>query len=601
MRRSLRQLLMQSAGRPVWIHPAKNSCVILLKPSLTWSGRLHNADRYKRLLLGRKAVGKSFLLQELQAAAATHLRDRNLKCVKIDCSSVGSASCLVGAIAQQIGGRCNVIDTWNRLRGQRLHERREQLELWLQKHRVYVFCVIDELQHVFMAACPHGGSIVDELSGFGSSKSGVIHWVLNGSSADLRELFTGRYPYPAPNYPRYCKRDLNDTKFVPMTIAPFLEANDFRELVAFHATHLSRATPPSDAEVSQLYLATGGLPGAVHECLMHTVPRVSAYATSAKGLGAAGSADVSSLILRAIANTLDGLLAVREDASDLDTYSRWTQWLDYRTLEANVKALATAASVPLPSAAVLLASCYNLADRGLLRFQNERSRNVSFGSPTILHELVNDATALTVEEIVALRTASRAPGDSADMAGNVALRLISMRAAAQSAEPLFGFRVGPSSATADAPVDDFRVGTVPAVEPPADAIVHRVWKEVYVAPGQSAPGDALGADGVVLVPGESNRFHAFRIQLQLWSGELTAANAGEIVRKFSSMSATAASAYAAAGAPLSQQTWILATTAAVAPPAREVLSNSAVTLWDKQWLAAHVWPGNVKAIHERFR
>ena len=65
-------------------------------------GGLRDCNRFNRLLLGRKAVGKTYLLEKLCLAAKKHLGGRRLACCVLDCTQLETAS-LVEELGPLVG------------------------------------------------------------------------------------------------------------------------------------------------------------------------------------------------------------------------------------------------------------------------------------------------------------------------------------------------------------------------------------------------------------------------------------------------------------------------------------------------------------------
>lgn len=551
-------------------------------------GRLVDRDRYKRLLLGRKGVGKTTLLQRLLAVATTMLQRHGIICVYLDYSDAASAPTPLEAV---VAGLPAAFQLFLRLRLSFAapHRHIAIVESFLRSRGITVFAVVDELQNVYRP-CERGMAIIGQLSALGASKAGVLHWVLSGSSAYLRQLVTARVEYPSKEWPNYTKLDLNGTKFVPVTIEPFVEPQDFRSLV--HRLVPEGVEPPVEAALGELYLRTGGVPSFVAERLARGPVAVDTFVLSSKGIGRRDATDTESVFLRALLEVVNAFVPVGREGSesDLDVYARWTSMVSFDGVAAR------AIELGAPRTAVL-STCYNLADRGLVRFHASGS-TVGFGSAMMMQQLWTDDTALTHEEVVALRKGNQATvagGD--DLAGSVTLRMIAVKAVQSDA---FGFRI-PSSLplpTALSPVPPLAVGYT---RHSAERVVNRMWKELLTRSASSQLRDSLGADGVVILPAEPGGHPAWRIQVKISSAEVTAARAEEWVKGLLSQRLKAQDVYSAAGLPLKTQTLVLATTADLLPQARAWLEGRGIVIWDRAFLAEHVWPDNVKLIGERFR
>ena len=624
-------------SRSEFVDGIANSLVQLVR------GGLVDCNRFNCLLLGRKAVGKTFLLKALTDAASEHLSTRRLRCVTLTYAThLARARSFVDILAPAVGYKPPHA-------GEPLASSGPSTTMsgvpafikWLVDQDLYLFCTADELQFVYTADCEFGGDLIRELLTFGDSSFGRILWVLSGSSSDLRRLATGKWAGDARTYPHYRGLDLNGTKFVPASIYPFLSADDFSGLVDFLLEHPGGAAHPLTLALWQLYLYTGGVPGATRAALGGG--SASQYSTSSKGLGGITSGDRYSLILKAVLDVIDAQVGIKPqpqgasgaageggitarpvgitarpvgggdcsgpDESDTDdgvleltVCARWTHWVPL----ASVKEVNNLR--PEPSQRVdpslFEAACYDLADRGLLRYDDTK-QEVSLGSPRILLDILDDRTHVTVEEAIALRTRNQGIKAGTDVAGDVTLRLIATRTARQprpgGAAPgtlsPFGFHIIALPPTAAAGrLESLVLGG--RIKHTAAQVVHRMWRE--------GASDELGADGTVLEPAlsDTEKFDASRIQVKVRTGRLVASSdkvkgdsVDDIIQRFSRHRETTNQQYAAAGLPLASQRWILATTQNVLPGAMEALTAAGITLWDRPWLATHaVWPLSVRRL-----
>lgn len=551
-------------------------------------GRLVNMDRYKRLLLGRKGVGKTTMLHRLLKVASTMLGRHGLICVYLDYSDAASAPMPLESVVAALPTAFRLFLQARLLMAPR-YEHIAIVESFLHNRGITVFAVVDELQNVYRA-CKQGKRIIGQLSALGASKAGVLHWILSGSSAYLRQLVTARLDFPSGDWPNYTKLDLNETKFVPVTIEPFVEPADFRSLV--RQLVLDGVTPPDEAALGELYLRTGGVPSFVAERLARGTLAVDSFVVSSKDIGRRGATDSDSIFLRALLEVMNAFVPVgREDSEpDLDVFGRWTSMVAYDDVAGRAIELGVAP-------AAVLSTCYNLADRGLVRFHTSGC-TVGFGSAMMMQELWNDGPALTAEEVVALRKGNQATaGGGDDLAGSVTLRMIALKAALSDA---LGFRI-PSLLTlptAISPVQPLTPGCRPLE---AARVVNRMWKELPSRSPSSQQRDSVGTDGVVILPAVEGRHPLWRIHVKISSVQVTVAKAQEWVARMLMHRRKADDDYAAAGLPLGTQTLVLATTADLHLDARTWLVDSGIVIWDRAFLARNVWPDHVKLIGERFR
>lgn len=238
------------------------------------AGKLKNQNRFRRLLLGRKGVGKTTFLQGLLEAAHTtygsklltqyisyatstellavqlfrrletegilptlaeYLTETNLerylspealnliktnelsvyKLLLISETQARAMKFSPGA-ADHIATAASFIPLFARI------------SAWLAKHGKFLFLVVDELQNVFTGSFHNGDEIIRELLALGDNQDGRIHCILSGSSTNLRQLAFAEIPMTSElvsHYPNYKAVDLNSTKFQACWIYPFLDAD----------------------------------------------------------------------------------------------------------------------------------------------------------------------------------------------------------------------------------------------------------------------------------------------------------------------------------------------------------------------------------------
>jgi len=582
--RQVGQHICMDSTRKAFVRDAASTLVHLVH------GHLKGRDGYRRVLLGRKGVGKTYLLRTLHAVATKRFRKDGLLCVWVDYEDKINARRPLHAAVRQLGwipGLASSILVTRKSTSEYVHF----VENALQWMGVRLFVVVDEVQNAFMTDCRRGREIINEFEVVGASKNGVTHWVLCGSSHYLRGLITGQHNIKHMHeigFTHYGRDNLNGRKFVPIPIFPFLDTDDFRSLVAHHRRVGSLKELDND-ELGKLYLKTCGIAGDVAALAINPEAAANAWAKSSKGLGHPSAQDNESHVLRTVAQLTDATVSIMLDADDaLKTYSRWTTPVSLTDLRSHLitRKLCEACDVePI---------CYRLSDRGLLRYFENDNPTVSLGSPVIIQNMWTDATALNIDEIAALRTGNR--NNDKDVAGNTSLRLIAFAARQESAIVTFGFKIGeaPDAITG---VQTLRLGTDANLS--IDAVLNKMWKET-LAQLSKPERDALGADGVVVTVGESMTV-AHRIQVKIKKGRLESKEAKDIIQRFACNEKATMDAYKAAGISLNCQRWILASTQDVDPEVRKQLSNAKVDLWDKSFLAKNVWPPHVKLIDKRFQ
>ena len=126
-------------------------------------------------------------------------------------------------------GRCHrraLHDTEFDLRP-RAEQRMRQLEALLRRQDKRV-CGAGRVDNVFHSAEDVARQTFDDAYLFGSSRSGLVHCIVTGSSSVLRQLCFARLPRELlAEYPGYAKKDMNDTKYIARWMYPFLSEKDF--------------------------------------------------------------------------------------------------------------------------------------------------------------------------------------------------------------------------------------------------------------------------------------------------------------------------------------------------------------------------------------
>jgi hypothetical protein len=314
--RALTEKLVAHVQRHVYLDDSRERFVTDSCETLTQlvTGRLVNADRYRRSLLGRKNIGKTYLLRALQEAAQAVLGASIITCF-VDYSAVRYARVPTDRVVAALGWRWQA--WWRCWVPLVVHAdmRLAHLEKALAEADPpkYVFGVVDELQNVYKRHCTRGTDIIDELSALGASKAGVMHWIISGSSQDLRALITAKLPQERlADFPNYAAVDLNGTKFVPKNIFSFLSVSDCRPACRQVA---SDAKVPLDSRTldplrnGELYLHTGGVAGSIRDALKRRDPPGDAYLQCCKGLGRRGDTPAKHHAARAVeGGNIDGNL-----------------------------------------------------------------------------------------------------------------------------------------------------------------------------------------------------------------------------------------------------------------------------------------------------
>jgi hypothetical protein len=221
-------------------------------------GKLVDANRFRRLLLGCKGVGKSTLLTQLASCARDCFSKRGLVTVVLK------------------GSTCNdlPVDVIRRACGVRLRpaapggSRVDALDAALVAKRLFVFLLVDEVQQIF-ARHPAGSDAIAELTELGDSVAGRVHVIMTGSGSVTRRLCFGKLRMgsdEALQYRWYSGCDMNSTKYNAVTVFPFLGPDFVGALDTMcrrRGSSLGQVMAELEGSVAELYLLTSGVAGAM--------------------------------------------------------------------------------------------------------------------------------------------------------------------------------------------------------------------------------------------------------------------------------------------------------------------------------------------------
>jgi len=249
-------------------------------------GKLVGKNRFRELLLGLKAVGKSKILKTLEAYVENYFQSVLPIYVTYDASETLPSKRIFDRLSEKHPSTADEISELGLCSKVELSDRVESLERFLQKKNLRILLLVDEFNLVYKKKADIGQPIVAELSLFASSDLGVNHCVVSGSSTVLRRLaFAKLATHEMPDFPSYKGIDLNSTKLQPSWIFPVITAMEFRELVTKRG---------EKDQLLERFLCSGGRPGLVDETDVDNI----AYSLTSKfhGLGE----DLSSRILLSI-------------------------------------------------------------------------------------------------------------------------------------------------------------------------------------------------------------------------------------------------------------------------------------------------------------
>jgi hypothetical protein len=551
------------------------------------TGKLTGRNDFRRALLGRKGVGKTWLLKAIQSACNNlNLKRFGLLLVYLDDEN-SSKLTPVDAIVQQLPVRFQKIVNPELASS---HTPVTILANFLQKHGYYVFGIFDEFHNVFrISSMDHAKEVVRQLSSIGDNTSGIFHWILSGSSTYLRKIITAKLE-DTKGFPYYTNMDLNGTKFQFRSIFPFLDREDFLQYLKFIKS--------PNKDIYNLYISTGGvarlLAGVASEVACES-PNPD-YAAKSKGTFHShpvnGPQDSTTVLFRSIAVALDleDRLNPTNTNSDLfDEAVSWTTLVRKGIVETSFDQLYKGAE--RLNFTVL---CYDLADKGHIRYL-DKSEMIGFMSPYIFCEVFTGAVRLRLEEAMALRTGNQVVGSSKekDLAGDVTLRLIAI--AASKSPQIFNMKVE----------YDPTISTLPELNLSRidQTLVQKMCKEVIGTGGSGKGNDAAGGDGIVVnIDEDSKVIVLHRIQVKIYV-DLKHSDAEKVCQRFSTMEKQVEKCFAIFPEYTVQQRFILATTGNIRPidDAEKCLKEKGVTIWGKKFLADNVWTEDIKYLGKKFK
>ena len=580
--------------------------------SCLMKGELNKQNRFRRLLLGCKAVGKTTLLKSLLKAANTayplyvSYADTKVRLGRIICHHLRKSG-IKPNISESLEEACVDEPTCNIILQQQLdlydlllHDESyfrgcgivpgmagrivsaasqpplfTRLSALLQSADKKLFLVVDELNDVYMGAFPEGRLTIDDILALGEDASGQINCIISGSSTRLRQLAFAKLPNELKsNYPNYTGVDLNSTKYQPRWIYPFLDVDSFLCLYRT-INHMPDNYVPSEEEtdaLSELFIKTGGSPGVLSECLQNR--ESSTYHVSAKSVKFDPEPDERAQVFQAIYEALP----------------RCTDNLNHLTFAA-----ATTHLIPTHLAKSLAdhpeSILYDMADAGLIRYitctDDPTLKRIGFGSP-----LVYFTVAMQGKLIVTAFEAAALYMPSGHKMGVVAEN-VTCRFLAKAFEKI---------AKVPNPV---KFSEISPLNLNKEGDEHPVSFDHYVMYKELMHGrDAFGADAVVLIPDDHKSSIAYHVQVKLGTSTISTEaekgvkqdSAEDIAAKFFSREKLALEAYKRSGIPLSNLFRYLATTRSITPAALEYFKHKNISVLDEEFLFEHVWPKEIKCL-----
>lgn len=607
------------------------------------NGELVQMNRFRRLLLGRKAVGKTrFLTAVLEAA----WKEGHILPCFVDyvdpCTAVFPASAMLSAAPvpvrvvhaiYKLGIMLGFVDP-------RHHHPVDVVNMALGSCGYHMLVVLDELQHVYSGSCLFGKQIIGQVSKLGGLDGRAVHCIISGSSSHLRMLATAKLSNELKSdYPHYTGVDLNSTKFSPRWIYPFLDEKSFRSFVSAFAQRekswvWQRSSSPAasdstsiddiredatsdsactydivvdaasdststedildDAAMQRLYFTSGGNAGCIMDQLRSSSENSrQSYTHSARRVNNVTETRLLTAMLQVVQAARD-----RSSVTETAGLADMTQWTSLVSVESVVREFQhpsredSSVSVDMSGGSNCIGSninslAYRLADRGVLRFNDtSMSPTIGFGSPQVYLDVVSwHRTCLTVHELVVLKLATEA-GE------RVALRLLASKASSWLGVDLDDSSVNnlviPSTQTRSNRHSHSAWATTLCS---GAIILNRMWKECY----KTEAKDCFGADAVVPTMTDDGLV-AHRIQLKLGCAKIKMEEMTTIVNKLKTHLPTTQRLYKDAGFEFTSQKLYIVTTRSCDPEVVSYCEQKKVIFVGAGLLTDKVWPDEVKAL-----
>lgn len=590
---------------------------------------LKNRTGYRRLLVGRKGVGKSALLHGLLEAAHRHLAKYGLLCLYISYENAKDAP-LAEVIARQLSlpgpDAYAAIDIANESKSEWTIDR---IERWLADNGNSLFIGVDEFHCAYTSAYTHGKAIIRDVMAIGSSRSGLIHCILSGTSTVMRRLcFSAMAPEEARalGYSNYVLGfDLNSSKFTPLWIDAFLAAEDFRA-AARMIQHPDIDPLPDDAQMAKAYLHTGGNTRLMetalrpNTCISNTA-HPSIMLSSMRETVKSDQLESARMLLSAIFRCVSvyRLGAIPANGTELDYVASYTMMVDRNMVMSMVGDTQENRSL-----------LFDLADAGVIHFDDLSSNMIGLGHAGIYVELIDQsAFVLTISHAFAMMVpvgdrqgalaedvtmrclvfgANQLLGISQSLKGTRELLLgteLDAPTPSISASPPL---MSPSASSHTAKVIPEPKLAVDYHQATAEKLLDYVWKESYKKSGSNSA--KLGADAVIFQTvtddDGSPAMVAHRIQIQLGTGPGPAEQVQDVkaaIARFTTMSGETSNVYKRSfhNKPIRIRNYILATRgrgfATISTEQIHPLLQAAdIKLLGAKDLREKLWPAAVRAL-----
>lgn len=543
--------------RTLFVKKCANTLVLL------FYGSLVNRNSFNVLLLGRKGVGKTTLLTTLMQSAINFFGN---KCI---CHMLTYPN--DGTPVQEINKKLKL-----KLKG---NASVRDLVAELEARRLVVFIVLDEFQNVFLSDCKDGKEIINQSIDIGQSLSGRIFCVITGSSSDLRGLCFAKRALDQSSWPNYSQRDMNEVKFTPFWIFPFLEPDDFLGVVKRISETNRIQIPEDDNYMAALYETSGGNPSFIQKTLTSSFYPTQNYSNM-------NHVQINSpehAVLRYVRNLITVATA---NALPMTRLKRLELLMQMQHIDMNS---AKSQLVLLSPDIIVISTLFNMADKGLIRFAEDSISNgwlVGLGYPSLATSVFEDST-VSLLDVVSMNNTTGYTDNSV----NFVLRFLSINSVDWLGERLNPF---------DGEMDLSNLPIAP------EKIVQYLWKEIL------NNRDTQGSDGFILLSNPDTEqgypsYHLKRLQINLAQGtrsQLQLDDYNKIWNRWNTNANNVIQYFTDAGYIIVDVEYILVTNCNYIPADMEsFLSRSIshntnpatkITLLDRSDLAEKVWPPEIK-------
>ena len=539
-------------------------------------GALAGSNGFNVLLLGRKGVGKTGLLTNLQLVALD-LFDQ-IMCITL---TFPKSAPPIQEINKAAGLGLDDVATV------------ADLEAALAACGRYLFLVLDAFQTVFTADCQDGKQVIHEAIEIGQSKRGRIFCVITGSSSELRELCFAERESASDWLPHYTRRDMNNVKYQTRWIFPFLSLVDFISATALIVCKKSLSFDMSDDKrVSALYDASVGNPSVMEQALVSGEFNLN-YCNLNRL--------IPGTIEEALVSHIRNMILVSSEGAKVTTGLE-ARALVMKTYPLDLSEAYSALGGRFPNVD-LVKELYKLADRGFVRFSEAMDQGsnyfvwlVGLGSLALAADTSNSVSLM---DLVALNNVATNPTD----AESVVLRLLAMSSNAWLDVKLKGYKG--------------ELDLEKLEDCPREDIVLSLWKETFEG------HDCYGSDGIIILPSDADstsgdpRYKLVRIQVKL--ARFSSSNMkdpsrnlyDDIFDRWNTHAQSVLDLFHQAKYPIDSVEYIIVTTNNCAPNDiaeferrtmnhGDFTASSKIRVLNRKYLAEMVWPPPVKSLGKMY-